>query len=595
MLERIVATLDQGAPLSDADRRNARLLADQLAGFEGFVAYLMLSDSVAGKFRYADDTRILAESFDFTDVTYLTADSIFTNGINSALPLISKLLAGSDRRGDDIVAGLLSARVLLAAGRHKGGLAQLQELLKSANARGFSPAELHSLHMDLWATATLTGNTELVAAQKAPTLACRQSFCAEDLLWSFFERSKNLAEVPVPHMLHNLNISVGEQFARTHLDSDPLWLSDFHSFQTGIRDSRPMDAANSAELAVRYAEAAPGISPEDLVARVASEMEVLIYAAHYDTALDIAARIAAHLAAEGHGGALSPVFFHRRARAAFHVGAAEAESYFREAIVRFKAQPDLPFAEALIADLVLDLQDTPWLELQQEAMALGYNFAPVLARLRYRQGRYEEAARLMAKRRAYLVDEATRNPALTAELDASAWQEAFYREAAGETQKATTLRTGTESPVIPAWVSLSKGIVTGEQRVNLSTRSSYDLILPIIEFRDDGNYEGAAYWMRSYRWLAILAEENGAYLDAQTLWQMAFTFVRSGDADIAFDLMNRAARIAARLSFENAGGADGGSLQLLERDRWRYLLFIDIAWAAVTGKSPEELSVVSRY
>ena len=97
------------------------------------------------------------------------------------------------------------------------------------------------------------------------------------------------------------------------------------------------------------------------------------------------------------------------------------------------------------------------------------------------------------------------------------------------------------------------------------------------------------------RWVALGAEANGSYTDAQTLWQMAFTFARVGETDIAFDLMNRAARIAATLSFEGAGGADGGTLQLLERDRWRYLLFVDIAWSAMSGQAPEDMLVVSRY
>ena len=90
----------------------------------------------------------------------------------------------------------------------------------------------------------------------------------------------------------------------------------------------------------------------------------------------------------------------------------------------------------------------------------------------------------------------------------------------------------------------------------------------------------------------MAAQDNRAYVDAQTLWQMAFTFARAGDSEIAFDLMNRAARIAANLSYEGAGE---GTLQLLERDRWRYLLFIDIAWSAATGQTPEEMTVVSRY
>lgn len=127
------------------------------------------------------------------------------------------------------------------------------------------------------------------------------------------------------------------------------------------------------------------------------------------------------------------------------------------------------------------------------------------------------------------------------------------------------------------------------------TDDSYDSIRWIIELRDEGNYESAAQNLRGYSYIAKAAELNGAYVDAQALWQMDFTFARVGESKIAFDLMNLAARIAANLSFEGAGGADGGTLQLLERDRWRYLLFVDIPWAAVTGQAREDTLVVSRY
>lgn len=117
-------------------------------------------------------------------------------------------------------------------------------------------------------------------------------------------------------------------------------------------------------------------------------------------------------------------------------------------------------------------------------------------------------------------------------------------------------------------------------------------IQTILEIRDTGNYQGAAVAMCNMGWLAQGAVLNGRYVDAQALWQMAFTFVRGGETAIAVDLMDRAAKIAATLSFK---GADQGMLQVLERDRWRYLLFVDIAWAALSGQTPDDMLVVSRY
>ena len=182
-----------------------------------------------------------------------------------------------------------------------------------------------------------------------------------------------------------------------------------------------------------------------------------------------------------------------------------------------------------------------------------------------------------------------------------AWQEASYRDHASQHARAAQLRSlGGPVPWWPdTWLPLREGAQPGElarfERETEGFSNSYDLIRHVIELRDLGNYEAAARYLKNYRYVAIGASANGHYVDAQTLWQMAFTFVRGGETEIAFDLMDRAARIAATLSFQGAGGADGGTLQLLERDRWRYLLFIDIAWAAATGTPPEAMTVVSRY
>jgi len=58
--------------------------------------------------------------------------------------------------------------------------------------------------------------------------------------------------------------------------------------------------------------------------------------------------------------------------------------------------------------------------------------------------------------------------------------------------------------------------------------------------------------------------------------------------------MKEAASIAARLSFADANDTDGGSLQLLRRDKFRYLLFVDIAWAAASGLPPDSMTGSSR-
>jgi hypothetical protein len=120
-------------------------------------------------------------------------------------------------------------------------------------------------------------------------------------------------------------------------------------------------------------------------------------------------------------------------------------------------------------------------------------------------------------------------------------------------------------------------------------------ILAAIDQGDAGNHEGAAHAMAAQLQYVPTLAERGTYADAQILWQVAYTLARGGHPAEAFPIMTRAAAIAAALSFADPTGVDGGTLQLLQRDNVRYLLFIDIAWAAARGVTPEEMMVFSRY
>lgn len=116
----------------------------------------------------------------------------------------------------------------------------------------------------------------------------------------------------------------------------------------------------------------------------------------------------------------------------------------------------------------------------------------------------------------------------------------------------------------------------------------------IVEMRDAGNYDGAA-WLANYHYANAEKSGQHSYRYAQKLWQVAYTFSRGNKQALAFNLMKVAARIAADLSFENIEATGGGSLQLLKRDRRRYLLFVDIAWASITGVKPQSMTIPSRY
>ena len=116
----------------------------------------------------------------------------------------------------------------------------------------------------------------------------------------------------------------------------------------------------------------------------------------------------------------------------------------------------------------------------------------------------------------------------------------------------------------------------------------------IFSLRDYGNYEGAAYLVSQIFDKIPERIASGTYRDAQRLWQYAFTLARVGEQSTAFEIMDAAARIAAELSFSDASGSGGGTLQLLARDKERYLLFIDIAWNALRGQTPQDMIVLSR-
>ena len=118
----------------------------------------------------------------------------------------------------------------------------------------------------------------------------------------------------------------------------------------------------------------------------------------------------------------------------------------------------------------------------------------------------------------------------------------------------------------------------------------------MLTLRDLGGVDGAG----------AIAEIHGATIDeevsdhpgyetAQNLWQVAYSLALAGRQEAAFKRMSRAAAIAVARSFDSVDDTDGGSLQLMRRDRWRYLLFVDIAWGAARGEAPSEMTVPSRY
>jgi len=589
-----MATAAEPGTLRASDQAHLRQLAERLVRTNGHMLRLMNRLSVGGFYPLNAAANGKYVPSDPADIGYLKTDSREARLLTQTMPLVHALLRQSDRRGDDVVAKLIRIRLLLANGQRARGLAALQMLAATGRARGFSDAEMFSVQMDIWAVATLTGDTKLADQLWRQTESCRETPCAADLVVSFFTRAAELPRIAAPDGLEALSLAAADLFVRKEFPDNRLILADI--YRTGRSLNFPMDAARNDVLSLGFAESARGITPADLADRAQDVMDTLVYAGRYGDAAAVGDRIEARLLAEGAGDALSGAFYGVRARAAFRVDDPRSYDFYAEAIRRGGA-----------GSLALDLLDTGYLDLLEQVAT----DQSIRARMRYRQGRYVEAGDLLQQERQELeakltetgTDVETDRDAIYTrywDIKALALQEAFYREAGGDHDGAQRLRDlgGPSARFSAEWAPLG---ATPEPEVlihyqqNVSSYGSYYEVSDIFDLRDRGNYQAAAYYLKSFRWVAVGAEATGTYLDSMTLWQMAFTFARVGETEIAFDLMNRAARIAATLSFEGAGGAGGGTLQWLERDRWRYLLFVDIAWAAVSGQAPEDMLVVSRY
>ena len=563
------------------------------------------------------------------------------------LPVVSQLMAVSDRSSDRVLARMFQTWVVTLHDAD-AGRQEMDSLLQDARAAGFDIAELQELYGELIFLAQTSGHDAAAEQLLSEIRPCVVRVCDEDLYFQFVIKSGRLPKFARPSGHVDLLIEFADPAVRQWVPDSPEFLSRLY-FSGRLQD-HPLDGARRDRIAIGLLESDADVVLSALISKASSVVETLTYAGFYAEALDLGDRIAARRGFETEPALVRAPLLVRRARAAFRLGNGRAEDLYTQAITAVSdAMDDDGYWPNLGERLARELLDTPFLDLTEAYYA---RWDPdrrttFTARLFARQGRAGEAARVLRLQRrqveqaggaaslpdvylraaedalrvgnldlyAALILRAKRiedgqdvpedHPALYTryyDLKALAWQEAAYLDAAGDPTEAARVRALGGNPrwFHGSWVGLpdrpsSDALATFERRKRESHTSTYDVIRHIIEIRDQGNYQAAAQYMSNYAWVAEAAEANGKYVDAQTLWQMAFTFARVGDTGPAFDLMNRAARIAATLSFAGAGGADGGTLQLLERDRWRYLLFVDIAWAAVSGQVPEDLSVVSTY
>ncbi|WP_176527119.1 hypothetical protein, partial [Pelagimonas varians] len=591
--------------LTSAEQRRVRLIADRLFRENGMSPYLMGGASVASEVAgLVDDSgALLSQKLTDGDVAYI-GDALWAGLIIESWPILHHLYQASDRPGDALVAQVFKARLVLKDGDAARALEMFSAVLADARGQGFSDARLHAILMDQWAAAVLAGEPDVAAQARAATAACRVEKCGADITARLAGRYQVLPKTVYPSSLQGTKQAAADAFFREVFPGDFLKLADLYS--NGGSERRPMDGARNHMTGFAFAEQVPDLPVADLAQRAERAMSALIRAGKYRQASDIGARTEARATQALAVGDLSAYFYQKWARASFRLGDAAARAYYRRAVVKMLAAPERDlrwFNQA--EDLALDLLDTGYDDSLLALIDGRADKADMRARVLFRQGKAEEAAQVYRGFRLRAEAELSGKnsidtPAIyaqSAKLRAIAVQEAHYLAAAGDVQGADAMRAlGRTADWPTPWPDLDAPMPAGLQaRFTQETQGfggSMGLIRPMFELRDTGNYQGAAVWMRDMAWVAQGADQSGSYLDAQTLWQMAFTFARAGDMARAFDLMDRAARIAARLSFEGAGE---GTLQLLERDRWRYLLFVDIAWGAVTGRVPEQMLVVSRY
>ncbi len=568
-----------------------------------------------------------------TTVDYMADFSLFaarTKEYAMFLPMVRALGDAEDR----LAAEVMIARLHWTRGRETEALRRIEAVLAGAAEAGLGDARLQSVLSDAWMLALRAGEADAAEAYRLRAETCLSTQSCDDTLMARAAArwdARGHLSVPAEVWRQSDGAPFLELFADRHgFDAASLFADLYKSQAYVAEDTRPVDAARDAETSLRYLLTLAGTDGARALSQANGNLRILVRAGQYRTAADLAAELADKAAPAQP----NDTYLRLWARALFHLDDPQAREIYDRLVTRLLGAGTIPDT-----DILLDLLDTPYLDVTDRLLsAWAETYPSALARLRHRQGRPAEAAAIIRGRweaTAAAIARPVMEPILQATLDrhramgrpdgiaraaaalqrlkagefddlehpailrydiTAPWlvQEAAYRAAAGETAEAARLRALV--PRAPVWSLSAEGTVeVAEPGAPLVHTDSDDITGVFHEFRDWGNYEGAAYLVRWRSAMASDAVLQGEYSDAQALWQLAFTAARGGDQELAFDLMSAAAHIAANLSFENAQGADGGSLQLLERDRWRYLLFIDIAWASATGRTPEDMTIVSRY
>lgn len=505
---------------------------------------------------------------------------MFSN-LDDLVPLIDWLAQGD--AGRRTVAMTLTARIIWTAGDTARARAMFGQALDMATAAGIGDREIGFLLADLAVLDFAMGDLAAAAAWRARAARCGALPCPFDLLERLAEAPPDdLTDPPRPEVDRRV-----DAFLSRHLPDqrETYWGRHLVSTSFRIEDSYPVEAADYAERGYYVTERV-----QDALHAMWLALKVNRFARVQD--------IAAHLAERVDEATMAPrdrlAFRRLLARAELRGGDRMASADYTVivdlgvAMLAGDAQAEgfgqtLSEADKLMLDVMDSTNINAGLRLV-DALLVHDNSVQNWsrrARLLHRAGDSAAAAEIMRtlrgldwitdwSRRVYLV------------------QEAAYARAAGETGVADALM----STLPPADFTVpDTGAPLPTEGFSLWPTG----ITAAMDERDAGNHEGAAHAMAGELQYVPTLADRGSYTDAQILWQVAYTLARGGQPAEAFPIMTRAAAIAASLSFADPTGVDGGTLQLLQRDNIRYLLFIDIAWAAARGVTPEEMMVFSRY
>jgi len=500
------------------------------------------------------------------------------------VPLIGRLADGNPE--DRVAAKMIEARTLWQLLEDTSAAeAALRQALDIAAAAGLTDRQMAAVLVDLALLAGLAGKTAEAEALLARGKVCVKSCSGNILIARAEEFAALMAELtPEQRMLET------EDWINAHAaDPAPIVATMYSSEAYILLKTRPMTAAD-------YALRAWAIHPTAHIGE--SAVLALLRANRYDDVVQLSAPV---FEACGTDTECRLEILRIEARARVHLrdpSAAAVYDRLADLYISAVAGRD-PSAGATALDRILFQALTNLLETgasaQVERLAdlaiaipdddLALQAWTVKARLLHLAGNSLEAANFMPLLRDWPVDEDTRQALIV--------QEAAYARAAGADVRARVLLSMVPEAVYdlpPPDFSINV-----DNPFESNAWSEFEADETAFALRNAGNYEGAAWLMAKSMPYAAFHQDPTVYQHAQWLWQVAYTLARGGQSDAALPIMSKAAEIASALSFASAGEGSGGSLQLLERDAARYLLFVDIAWAMARGAPVDSMLVLADY